>query len=298
MPKAPVVVVANPVAGRGKGERLLPKVREFLTDLCVDHEVEVSTGPDDPEEMAREAAERGARMIVALGGDGLVGMVANGLVGSETAMGVVPAGAGNDFARSLGINHRRPLSVAPSFARASYRRVDAVRVTTAVGERVFVNVAGAGFDSEVNETANAMRSKLSGTSRYVVALARTLKRFDPAEFDVEVDGRQHRYPAMLIALGNGRSYGGGMKVCPNASLDDGMLDICVVGAMSKARFLRAFPGVFRGTHVRNPRVTMDRGSEVRIHSSTEAVVYADGERVGPLPATFRVLPAALEVLQP
>lgn len=297
MPKAPVVVVANPVAGRGKGERLLPKVREFLSAARIDHDVEVSTGPEDPEAMARDAAQRGARLIVALGGDGLVGMVANGLVGSETAMGVVPAGAGNDFARSLGIDHRRPLSVAPSFARGLYRRIDAAKVTSGGVGRVFVNVAGAGFDSEVNETANRMRSDLSGTARYVVAVVRTLKRFHPADFELDIDGRTSRFPAMLIALGNGRSYGGGMKVCPDASLDDAALDVCIVGGMSKREFLQAFPSVFRGTHVRNPKVRMDRGSVISIRSATEAMVYADGEKVGPLPATLEVLPGALEVLR-
>ncbi len=296
MPKAPVVVVANPAAGRGKAARILPKLRAAMAALGIEHRLEVSGAPDEPERLAREAAEDGTRLVVAMGGDGLVGMIANAVVGTGAALGVIPAGAGNDFARSLGLDHRRPLAAIAAFADPGFSRVDVARVETGDDARYFVNIAGAGFDSEVNEAANRMQTRLTGTARYLAAIAKTLRVFEPAEFVISVDGKERKLEAMMVAVGNGRSYGGGMRVCPGASLSDGALEVCVVGKMSRAEFLWAFPKVFRGTHVRHPKVTMLRGSRIEIRADKAALVYADGERVGPVPATFDVLPGALEVV--
>jgi diacylglycerol kinase (ATP) len=161
-----------------------------------------------------------------------------------------------------------------------------------------VNVAGAGFDSEVNEIANSMRTRVQGTAKYVAAVFKTLRRFAPATFEVSVDGDRSSLSGMLIAVGNGRSYGGGMHVCPAASLTDGILDVCVVGGMSKGAFLRAFPRVFRGTHVTHPKVTMRRGGKIEIAADRPFDVYADGEPAGPLPAVFEVVERALKVAVP
>jgi diacylglycerol kinase (ATP) len=292
-----VAVVANPVAGGGRGRRLIPKVASVLRTLGVPHRVLVTEGPRDPERLARRAAEEGAAVVAALGGDGQAGACANGVVGTGAALALIPAGTGNDFARHLGLDRRDPLAATRLLAHPTTRRIDLVRVETPEAERFCLNVSGAGFDSEVNELANRIRL-LRGTLRYVAAVVGTLARFAPGEFTVRVDGAARPFRGMMLAVGNGRSYGGGMLVCPDAACDDGLLDVCVIGELSRWEFLRAFPSVFRGRHVHHPSVTMLRGREVEVWADRPFQVYADGDRVGPLPARFSVVPGSLEVVVP
>jgi diacylglycerol kinase (ATP) len=291
-----VVVVVNPTSGRGRAARVLPRVRDALLDLGVDADVQVSSGPEQPPILARRAVEDGAEVVAAMGGDGMAGMVASALIGSKAALAVIPTGTGNDFSRMLGIDRRKPLDAIRLLVDPEIREIDVVRVTGGGREALYVNVAGAGFDSEVTETANRMTWGIQGTAKYVVAVVKTLSVWTAAQFDVVVDGRRESLSGMLVAVGNGRSYGGGMKVCPDASLTDGLLDVCVVGGMPRTEFLRAFPSVFRGTHVKHPKVRMRRGARVEIAADRPFHVYADGDRSVPLPATFEVLPRELRVL--
>jgi diacylglycerol kinase (ATP) len=292
-----VVLVVNPTSGGGRGARLLPEVERALADLGVPHRVVVSQDADHPERAAREAAEEGVEVLAAMGGDGLVGACANGVAGTGTALAVIPVGSGNDFARSLGLDHRKPMRSVRVIAEGSRSRIDAVRAEGNGWSRRFVCVAGTGFDSETNAFANSVR-RLRGTAKYLYAVVRTLAKFRPSAFRLRVDGEATDLDAMMVAVGNAASYGGGMRVCPDASLRDGLLEVCVVGAMSRARFLAAFPRVFRGTHVTHPDVTMLRGRTVEVEADRPFEVYADGEPFGWLPATFTVEPDALEVMAP
>jgi diacylglycerol kinase (ATP) len=181
-------------------------------------------------------------------------------------------------------------------ADPSTRDIDVVRVTAGAETRHYVNIAGAGFDSEVNETANAMTVNLGASVTYVAALVKTLRRFRPAAFRLQVDDQHLDAAAMLVVIGNGTSYGGGMRVLPDARMNDGVLDVCVVTAMGKGAFLRSFPKVFRGSHVSHPNVVMLRGRGVKAEADRRVDVYADGERVGPLPAVFEIVPGALRVV--
>jgi diacylglycerol kinase (ATP) len=297
VPPVTVVVVANPTSGRGKGARLIPKVDARLRSLGIGYRMLICRGPEDPERLSRQAAADGASVVAALGGDGQVGLCANGIIGTDTALAVIPAGTGNDFARHLGLDRKHPLAAAEMLAAPSPRAIDVVRVTTPEGVRYFVNVGGTGFDSEVNELANRIRF-LKGTPKYVYATFATLRTFVPGRFEVTIDGEHRSLPGMMIAVGNGVSYGGGMKITPGGVSDDGILDLCVIGEVSKPEFVRTFPKVFRGTHVRHPKVTTLRGREIRISAERAFQVYGDGERLGTLPATFTVVPGALRVVAP
>lgn len=292
-----IVLVANPSSGGGKGGRLMPRAIQALGALGRAHRVVITEDGDHPERAAREAVDDGAELLVAMGGDGLVSACANGLIGTGTPLVIVPTGTGNDFARRLGLDHRRPLRSFDLLARGMRRSVDSVRVEGSSWARSYVCVAGAGFDSATNELANTIRH-LRGTTRYVVALLRTLRTFRAAEFRVATDDAELRLDAMMVAVANAASYGGGMMVCPDARVDDALLDLCVVGAMSRRRFVAAFPRVYRGTHVTHPDVTMLRTRTVTLEASRRFEVYADGERFGPLPATFTVQPGSLEVIAP
>jgi diacylglycerol kinase (ATP) len=289
-----VLVLANPTAGHGKAGRLIGRVTAELNALGIDHRIRVSESAADLERLAREAAGSGVDIVAVLGGDGSVGAAANGLVGSQTALAPLPAGTGDDFAKAIGpgkLDAATRLLAAPDI-----RDVDVVQVTAGAEERCYVNIAGAGFDSEVNETANAMSLKLGATGTYVVAVLATLRRFVPAHYEIEVDGQRTVTDAMLVVVGNSRSYGGGMRVFPHARIDDGLLEVCIVHALSTPAFLRAFPRVFRGTHTSHPKVTMLRGARVSVEANRRIQVYADGERVGPLPAVFEIRPAALRLV--
>lgn len=291
---AQVVVVANPTAGRGKAGRRIGLADTMLRELRVDHEVRVAGSADDMESTCRDAAEQGAEIVAVIGGDGTVSCAANGLAGTGTALAVLPAGTGNDFAAAIGARSFR--TAVRLLADPKTESVDLAHVRAGGVDRSFVNIAGAGFDSEVNETANAMTINLGGTGTYVAALMKTLSRFTPARYDLTVDGEAFTLDAMLVVVGSGLAYGGGMKVLPNASLVDGVLDVCIVEALSKGAFLRAFPKVFMGKHTDHPNVRMMRATEVTVEANRGMQVYADGEHVGALPASFEVMPGALEVV--
>ena len=291
---ASVVVVANPTAGHGKAGRLIGKVDAHLHALGVVHEIRVSESAADLEQLARAAAEDGAEIVAVLGGDGSVNCVANGLLGTKSALAVLPAGTGDDFAKAIGPG--KIDAAAKQLVDPQIREIDVVRVVAGATERHFVNIAGAGFDSEVNEAANAIATNLGGTGTYVVALVKTLRKFVPAAYEITVDAESMSLSAMLAVVGNSISYGGGMRVLPEASVTDGLLDVCIVEELSRPAFLRAFPRVFRGTHVSHPKVRMLRGRTVKVGADRRIQVYADGERVGPLPAIFEIVPRALRAV--
>lgn len=294
MTDRPVVVVANPSAGRGKGGRLIGKVDRLLLELGVPHEFRVSESAADLTHLVTDAAAGGAEIVAVLGGDGSVGLAANGLLDSGSSLAILPSGTGDDFARSIGVGSLA--AAARALVDPNVVPIDVVRISVGVERRVFVNVAGAGFDSEVNEAANAMRWDLGATGTYIAAVLRTLSRFRPAGFRIELDDEVVEGSYMLVVVGNGMRYGGGMKVTPDASVVDGQVDVLLLGALGTSAFLRAFPKVFRGTHVRHPAVRVVRARRVKVEADRRVQVYADGERVGPLPAVFEVLPAALPVV--
>lgn len=289
-----VVVVANPTAGRGKAGKLIGKVDAALDALRVEHEIRVAGSAQEMEDTVRRVASDGGAIVAVLGGDGTVSCAANGLMGTGAAMAVLPAGTGDDFAKALGMGKLD--AALRLLAVPTVRPIDVVKVTAGATLRYFVNVAGAGFDSEVNETANAMTLRLGGTGTYVAAVVKTLSRFVPARYEISVDDEAFSVDAMLAVVGNGMQYGGGMKVLPSARLNDGLLDVCIVEKLSKSAFLRAFPRVFTGAHTGHPKVRMLRGTRVRMEANRKIQLYADGERVGPLPAVFELMPDALQVV--
>ena len=257
----------------------------------IDVEEVVGADAADAEARARAAVASGVDALVALGGDGMVHLAIQALAGTPTPLGIIPAGTGNDFAHELSLSDD-PLAAADVVVAGKTRVVDAVQV----GDRWFGDVLGSGFDSMVNERANRM-SWPRGKSRYNLAILAELRVFKPLPFVLTLDGERWETEAMLVAVGNGTAYGAGMHVCPDAVIDDGLLDVTVLGPVGKARFIRMFPKVYKGTHVLLPEVTTRRAKVVRIESPG-VVAYADGERLAPLPVTCTCVPGALTVLVP
>jgi diacylglycerol kinase (ATP) len=288
-----LVVLANPTAGEGKAGRLIGRVNAILDEIGVDHEIRVSGSAGELEDLARAAGERGG-IVAVLGGDGSVNLVVNGLSGTDATLAVLPAGTGDDFAKAIDVGKLDRAT--RLLADPKVVDVDLIKVTAGVEERRYINVAGTGFDSAVEEVAAGMRRRLGARGHYALATVKTLSRFVPAMFHIELDGTSLDIDAMLVVIGNSFAYGGGMKVLPQASIVDGQLDVCIVSAMSKAAFLRALPKVYSGRHSTHPNVTMLRGTDLKIEANRRMMVFADGERVGSLPGVFTVLPHALPVV--
>jgi diacylglycerol kinase (ATP) len=289
----PWTAIVNPAAGRGRTRKLLTELTQVARSSDV--ELHVSPEPGAPTKLALAAVESG-HDLVAIGGDGLVTEVTGVAADSGRRLAVVPTGAGNDFARVLGYDPKRPLDAFRALDHGHDRVVDLGRVNG----RWYTCVTASGFDAEANRWANTVQ-RLSGTTLYVAAVLRTLAVYKPHPFRLSVDGEEHDVRAWLVAVGNGPAYAGGMKVAPSARLDDGLLDVTVVGDVSKPEFLRNFPKIFKGTHVAHPKVRTFRGAKIELSSldpSLPMEVYADGERVGPLPGRMEAVRDALTARVP
>ncbi|MFZ4585401.1 MAG: diacylglycerol/lipid kinase family protein [Acidimicrobiia bacterium] len=293
-------VIVNPAAGRGRTRRLLPKLSAAFDAARADTRIHLSTSRDDGIDAAREAFARGDA-VVACGGDGTVSELAAVAVEHHGLLGIVPTGSGNDFARTLGFDHRNPLSAIDVLTTGRDAVVDLGRAATPEQTVLFCAVASTGFDAEANRWAN-QRRHLHGTPLYVAAMLRTLSTYSPLTFTLRVDDAESvEHRAWLLAFGNSESYGGGMRVTPNARVDDGLLDATIVGPVSRGEFVRTFPKVFKGTHLSHAQISTYRARQFTVDAPDAPVpveLYASGERVGRLPATIDVLAQALTVRVP
>lgn len=293
-----VAVLVNPTAGAGRGAKAARRAIARLRGRGV--EVRELVGRDGAEaaEFAQAAVTDGVDALVVVGGDGMISLALQALVGTDVPLGVVPAGTGNDHAREYGLPRGKPEAAADVIADRHTKRVDVGRVDGADGTvRHFGLVMAAGFDSLVNDRANRMRWP-RGQLRYNVATLFELAHLRPLPFRLELDdGTVIERDVLLTAIGNTRSYGGGMLICPGADSTDGLLDVTVVRAMPRRRVLRFFPTIFKGTHVERDEVETFRTPRIKI-DSPGIKAYADGEFVAPLPVTVTAVPSALRVLVP
>jgi len=289
-----VALLVNPTAGKGRAASVVAAVTERLRAGGANVAILVGTDVEHAQALARQAISDGVDAVVALGGDGMVHLALNVVAGTETPLGIIPAGTGNDLANTLRLPSKDPVAAAGVIVDrlndGGPRPMDAVRV----GDKWFGCVLGAGFDSRVNDRANRM-SWPKGRQRYNLAILAELRVFRPLPFVLELDGERWESEAMLVAVGNAKSYGAGMKVTPDAQVDDGQVDVMVLGPLSKPGFLKAFPQVFKGTHVSHPAVTIRRAKVVSL-ASPGVTAYADGEYLADLPITCETVPGAVRVL--
>jgi diacylglycerol kinase (ATP) len=290
-----VSLLVNPTAGKGRAASVVADVAGRLRDGGLNVSILIGRDADDALALARRAVKDGTDAVVALGGDGMVNLALNAVAGTPTPLGIVPAGTGNDLAATLELPGKDPVAaagiVADKLQDAGPRRIDAVRV----GERWFGCVLSAGFDSRVTDRANRMTWP-RGAMRYNLAILAELRVFTPLQFTIVLDdGEPWETEAMLVAVGNAKSYGAGMKVCPDAVLDDGLLDVTVLGPVGKVEFIKTFPKVYKGTHVGHPAVTLRRARTVSL-SAAGVTAYADGEFMANLPVTCECVPGAVQIL--
>ncbi len=287
----------NPTSGRGRSARNAPAAIARLRERDLDVVVIEAGSAAESLQLARRAVADGVEALVACGGDGTVHLALQAVYGTDTALGIIPVGTGDDIARALDLPRDDVKAAADVVADGLTRTVDYAVIDAADGtQAAFLAVMSAGFDSDVTERANTM-SWPTGPARYLLATFAELRVFKPARFTITVDGQVTVGDGMMLAIGNGPSYGGGMYVCPSATIDDGILDLTFLTRTSKFTFLRIFPRVFKGTHVDHPTVQVRKGRTIRIEAADQTA-YADGERVGPLPVDVKVVPRGLRVFAP
>jgi diacylglycerol kinase (ATP) len=287
-----IALLTNPSAGKGAGSRTaaiaLPRLRE------AGFHVRELQGHDGGEalSLARQAVAAGVETLVVVGGDGMVHVAVQALAGTDVNLGIIPAGTGNDVARYLDIPRKNPQAAADVVVGSHVRSIDVAKA----GPTYFVTVLAAGFDSKVNERANRMRWP-RGQMRYNLATLAELRVFEPLPYTLEMDGEVRRLDAMLVAVGNGPSFGGGLRITHGAEIDDGMLDVVIIKPMSKVELVKTYPKLYTGGHVHHPQYEHHLVRSVTV-AAPGVVAYADGERLGSLPLTVEVAPRALRVLVP
>jgi diacylglycerol kinase (ATP) len=297
-----ITLLVNPTAGRGRGAQAAEPAADTMRRYGFSVRTLVGVDAPDALRRARKAVTDGTGALIAVGGDGMANLALQAVAGTGTPLGVIAVGTGNDFARATGLPVRDPVAASRLFADAlkdgHTRSVDLGRVTCADGtERWFGCVLASGFDSRVNDRANRMRWP-TGPRRYDLAILAELAALRAVPYRITLDdGTPWEVAATLVAVGNGPSYGGGMRICAGATLDDGLLDVTVVGECSRTTLLRVFPRVYKGTHLSHPSVTVHRVRSITL-AAEDVTGYADGEPAGPLPLTAQSVPEAARLLLP
>ncbi|MGW7288900.1 diacylglycerol/lipid kinase family protein [Streptomyces sp. NPDC054847] len=286
--------VVNPAAGGSSGTAALLPLARLLREAGARFDTQYSRSLEHAQEVARQAAGQG-HVVLAVGGDGMAGRVGGALSGSDAVFGVVPAGRGNDFARALGLPSRTE-ELAELLLNGSPRPVDTIEVTSAVhaGTSVLGSVY-AGVDAVANHHANASRL-LRGAASYYAGGLRAVLGWRPATYRITVDGTEHERRGYTVVAANSGFYGFGRNIAPGARLDDGLLDVVVIGHAPKRLFFAMMNELKTGAHLERPQVEILRGREIRIEADRSVPYGADGEVDAALPVTVRVQPGALNVI--
>jgi diacylglycerol kinase (ATP) len=285
--------VVNPSSGRGRALELLPQVSGTLRDAGVELEILLSRDFPEAETMTRQAVDSGADVLAVMGGDGMMHLGLNTCAsaraaGSAVSLGVIPAGTGNDFVRGMGLDPQDAVAAAAAIGTGRSTLVDLARVNG----RYVGAVVATGFDALVNRRANAMPWP-KGSLRYPLATVAELRVFAPLRYRLTVDGATRELDAMLVAVANTSSYGGGMKICPDADARDGLLDVTIVHPVSRLKLVQLLPLMYSGRFVRDACVEQLRAREVVVEGPG-LVGFGDGEMIGAAPLTVS---AAAEVLR-
>jgi len=296
-------VIVNPVAGANSTHRKWQHISGLLSHAGLSFDHEYTEGVGHAIELAKTAAGDGYRYVVAVGGDGTVNEVANGILhsteASSMALGVISTGTGSDFARSVGIP-RHYVNACSSLASSQRKLIDVGVVEyQSRGQavrRFFVNVAGIGFDAAAVETTERMPKYFGGTIPYLAGLIGTLFGYRNKSVVLRIGNRVEEARLLSVVVSNGNYFGGGMRVAPEASINDSLLDVVIIGDIGKFDLLKSLPMVYKGTHGNHPKVSMEKATEITVESPERILVHADGELLGEGPASFRLMPAALNIV--
>jgi diacylglycerol kinase (ATP) len=291
-------LVVNPSAGKGRALEVLPQVAGTLRDGGAELQILLSRDFAEARSMTYQAVDDGVDVLAVMGGDGMMHLGVNTSAaahlarGSRTTLGLIPAGTGNDLCRGIGLDPQDAVAAAAVIAAGYTRAIDLARVA----DTYVAAVLATGVDALVNRRANEMPWP-RGSTRYAVAVMAELRVFSPLRYRLTLDGRVRELEAMLVAIGNTRSYGGGMLICPKADPYDGLLDVTIIHPVGRLKLLRLFPEMYSGKFARDPCVEQLRAREVTIEGPG-LVGFGDGEMIAAAPLTVCSVPRALPVFVP
>lgn len=296
-------VIVNPAAGAGRTGRLWPQISSLFKGNGMRFEHDITEAPGHAIELAREAARQGYEMVVAVGGDGTIHEIVNGLYNAgclrDALLGIVSTGTGSDYIRTIGIP-REFKEACRRFLQPKIRAVDLGRVefhnNGGTAERLFVNFAGIGFDAEIVRRTTQQFKSLGALPSYLMGALTTLAVYKNKNINLKLDGEETERKICTVIMNNGRYGGGGMFTAPQAEISDGIFDVMIVGNISKPDFLVSLHRLYKGTHLTHPKVTMKKAKEIEISSEQKIFLQADGELLGEVPVRIRVLPAALNII--
>jgi diacylglycerol kinase (ATP) len=296
-------LIINPTAGAGKTKKQWPFIKEYLKKIGYDFEGQETEAPGHAIELAAEAVKKGYKYIIAVGGDGTVSEIVNGLYKADglnsVTLGIISTGTGADYIRTIGI----PCD----YEEASNKLINPVTRDVDVGlveclkdgkatSRLFVNFAGLGFDAEVVKATTQKFKAMGRVSAYLLGLLSTLLSYKNKEVDIIIGDEKKRRRICTVIMGNGKYGGGGMYTTPKAEIDDGLLDILIVGDLSKPDFIQSLPTLYEGTHLNHPKVSLKKAAEVTVIPVVPMAVQADGDLVGESPATFKIIEQKLHLI--
>jgi diacylglycerol kinase (ATP) len=287
-----IALIVNAKAGGGRAKKFGTSIARELSKSGLHYtEIREKSVAATLQSFSRIHEKDPFTTIISVGGDGLAHSLFPLAIEHSIPIFVAPAGTGNDFARSTGAYGLKATKIVDHICNTKPTTIDVGQIECGGKKSLFGQVLSTGFDSLVNERANGYRF-LRGKLKYVVAVAREIPFFVPKTYQVKLDDHDYETGAMLVAVANGKSYGGGMKVCPDADMQDGQFDVLLLKPVPVREFIRVFPKVFSGKHISHPAVEIKRCSSIKLNSV--AIAYGDGERIGSLPVTARVLPGALK----
>jgi diacylglycerol kinase (ATP) len=285
--------IVNEYAGKGKTKQRWSHIQRYLDMFAIPYQVHLTSRPREAVEVAKQSSLYEYSHVIAVGGDGTVNEVVNGLCGQQAIFGVIPTGTGNDFARMLEIPDD-PFLAVKKLVNGSQKTIDLLELNG----KYIAGAIGIGFDGAIAEDINRSTwKKRFGTLGYVLSMLKLLRTFYPFTLYLDLDEKSFIIEhCWMVAIGNSSYYGGGMKICPDAKHDDGLLDVCIVHDLSRTGILKAFPSVFSGRHVHHPKVKYMRGQVVRVRTEPSVYIHGDGEIFGQTPGEILIHPHALNVI--
>lgn len=290
--------IINPAAGKGKTLKLIPHIEKLFKSRNDRHFIEVTKGAGQATEIARNYSSKGEYRIYSVGGDGTLNEVLNGMINSSSSLAVIPSGTGNDFIKSIYniSGHDKIEDILLKMVEGKEKYIDLCEVNN----RYFINIASAGFDAEV--AFNTIRLKklplIGGKLAYILGIIFTVFNYKSYKFDIDIDGRKLSLDGLLVAVANGRYYGGGINVAPEARLDDGVFNICAIEKVSRLKILTLFPKVINGTHSEIKEVSFYNGSRVKIKSEEPVPFNIDGEIIKEKEAEFKIIARSIKIIHP
>lgn len=288
-----ILFIVNPTAGKGKAKELVPFIESECSESQIEYVIKYTSTPTDGTSIAAWGAEKGFERIVAVGGDGTVNDVLNGIAGTNAALGVIPGGSGNDFIRSIN-SHKEIKKIVKDNIYGKIVKSD----LGICNGKYFINVASSGFDAQVvMETQNAKKI-LSGSLAYIAAVIKTIFIYKGKKINIKIDDYTFEENTLLVAVANGKYYGGGMLPAPEAEIDDGYFDICHIKQVGKAKMLVLFPKFMKGKHGNIKEVSMLKGSKVSIEANEDLPVNLDGETFYSRQIDFEIVPKGINIIIP